>query len=327
MNTKLHSSINVKKFVTVGLLLCPMVARAGVPPRFYWKSLAGANAIPVISENLSGNANPIDPAHVVSANATFDANVIVAGYAKMLPLFGRTLTLALLEPMGHLSSNATVAGNTVTQSASGYGDPMTEIGINLIGPKAIMNIPDMLRYEPKFSLDLITDFAFPIGEYDNTQALNLGQNRWYGRVGAPVVWQIGPWVPGRRTTIELTPSVWWFTNNNDYVGKTLKTDPMFEIDGHLTRDFTETLWGSLDAVQMSGGRSTINGVAGSPLNNLGVGVTLGYQLTDNLSFTSAYMSTINDHSPGDLKMDGITISLTYGWHKIIEGQKRLKSGN
>jgi len=29
--------------------------------------------------------------------------------------------------------------------------------------------------------------------------------------------------------------------------QTLKTDPMFQVDAHLTRDFTETFWGALDA--------------------------------------------------------------------------------
>jgi len=36
--------------------------------------------------------------------------------------------------------------------------------------------------------------------------LNLGQNRWYGRVGAPIVWQLGAWVPGRRTPLEFLPA-------------------------------------------------------------------------------------------------------------------------
>ncbi len=80
-----------------------MFALAQVPPRFYWKSLSGANAVPVIFQSLSGNANPMDPAHLVSANSSVDANVLVAGYAKMLPLFDRTLTLAVLEPMGRIS--------------------------------------------------------------------------------------------------------------------------------------------------------------------------------------------------------------------------------
>ncbi|MHC1767721.1 MAG: transporter [Verrucomicrobiia bacterium] len=305
-------------------LLCPMFALAQVPPRFYWKSLSDANAVPLIFQSLHGNANPVDPAHVVSADADVDANVLVAGYAKMLPLFDRTLTLAVLEPMGRISGETTVAGRSYNQTATGFGDPMFEAGINLVGPKAMKTIPDLLRYEPKFSLDVIMDVAFPIGEYDNDQPLNLGQNRWYGRVGAPVVWQIGPWVPGRRMTLEVLPSVWAFSDNNDYVGHTLSTDPMFEVEGHLTRDFTEHFWGSLDSTWFAGGKSSVDGVSGKSLNNVGVGFTLGYQINDNISLTAGYMATVNDSEPTDLKMDGFRISFTYGWHKIVEGQKRLK---
>jgi hypothetical protein len=297
-----------------------------VPPRFYWKSLAGANAVPMIYQSLSGNVNPVDPAYVVSPGASVDADVLVAGYAKMLPLFDRTLTLAVLEPVGRISSTTTVNGLTSQQDTSGFGDPMVEVGYNLIGPKAIKNIPDLLRYEPKLSLDLIMDIAFPVGEYDSQQTLNLGQNRWYGRVGTPIVYQIGPWVPGRRTTLEVLPSVWLFGDNTDYdMGKTLSTDPMFQVEAHLTRDFTEHFWGSLDTTWMTGGESSVNGVSGDSLNNLGVGFTLGYQITDNLSLTAGYMTTVNDSDPTDLRMDGFRISLTYGWHKIVEGQKRLKS--
>lgn len=306
-------------------ILGPMFALAQVPPRFYWKSLAGANAVPVIFQSLSGNANPMDPAYVVSADADIDANVAIVGYAKMLPLFDRTLTLAVLEPMGRISGNTTVFGVPFDKDATGFGDPMIEAGINLIGPKAMRTIPDLLRYEPKLSLDLIVDLAFPVGEYDNDQPLNLGQNRWYGRVGTPTVWQIGSWVPGRRTTLEVFPSVWFFTDNDDYVGRTLSTDPMFQVEGHLTRDFTEHFWGSLDTTYMGGGKSSVDGVDGDSLSNLGVGLTLGYQINDNISLTAGYMATVNDSDPGDLQMDGFRISFTYGWHKVVEGQKRLKS--
>ena len=312
--------------ILVLLGISSLVARAQVPPRFYWKSLAGANAVPVIFQSLSGNANPIDPAHVVSADGDVEANVLIAGYAKMLPLFDRTLTLAILEPMGRISGRTSVGVLSYDQDATGFGDPMLEAGINLVGPKAMRTIPDLLRYEPKLSLDLVVDLAFPVGDYDSDQPLNLGQNRWYGRVGTPIIWQLGPWVPGRRTTLEVLPWVWFFTDNDDYVGHTLGTDPIFQLEGHVTRDFTEHFWGSLDSTWMTGGESSVDGVAGDSLNNIGVGFTLGYQINDNISLTAGYMATVNDSDPGDLQMDGFRISFTYGWHKIVEGQKRLQSG-
>jgi hypothetical protein len=127
--------------------------------------------------------------------------------------------------------------------------------------------------------------ALPIGEYDSSQQLNIGQNRWYGRIGLPIVWQLEPWLPGRRTTLEFLPAVWFFGENDDYVGRTLKTDPLFQLDAHLTRDFTERFRGAVDMSWYYGGEATVNGVAGAKLNDVGVGFTLGYQSNDNLNLT------------------------------------------
>jgi len=301
-------------------------ASAQVPARFYWKTLSDGNAVPLIFNSINGNTNPFDPALTVTPGADFDATLAIAGYAHTFTLFDRSAMAALLVPMGRVSGDVTVAGRTFNQSASGFGDPMLEFSINLIGPAAQKNIPDALRYEPGFSVDLLTDLALPIGEYDSSKPLNIGQNRWYGRVGLPVIWQLGDWVPGRRTTLEFLPAVWIFGDNSDYVGQTLKTDPMFQLDAHLTRDFTEQLWGSLDAAWYSGGQASINGVTqGQKLNNLGFGVTLGYTINDNLNLTLGYKSTVNDNGPGDLQMDSFMISLVYGWHPLLEGSKRLKS--
>jgi hypothetical protein len=305
-------------------VLCPQLALAQMPARFYWKTLSGSNAVPLIVNSITGNTNPFDPADTVTPGADFDATVAQAGYAHFFSLFDRSAMAAIILPMGRISGDVTVAGRTFNQSASGFGDPMLEFNINILGPKAQQNIPDALRYQPGFSVDLLADLALPIGEYDSDQQLNIGQNRWYGRVGMPVIWQLGDWVPGRRTTLELLPSVWFFGDNTDYVGQTLKTDPKFQLDAHLTRDFTERLWGALDLVWYYGGKPTINGVAGEKLNNVGVGLTLGYQVNDNLGLTFGYKSTINDNAPGDLKMDGFMISLVYGWHPTIEGMRRLK---
>jgi hypothetical protein len=314
----------VATMLVVGTL-CPSPTQAQLPARFYWKTLSGANAVPLIFESLSGNTNPFDPAHTVTPGANFDATLTLAGYAKFFPLFDRAAMAAILLPMGRISGDATVAGNTFSQSVNGFGDPMIEFDINLFGPKAQKNIPDALRYEPGFSVDLLADLALPIGEYDDDKLLNIGQNRWYGRLGVPIIWQLGPWVPGRRTTLEFLPAVWLFGDNDDYLGQTLETDPMFQIDAHLTRDFTERLWGSLDGAWYTGGQATVDGVEGEELDNLGLGFTLGYQINDNLNLTFGYKSTLNDDAPDDLRMDMFMVSFVYGWHNLLEGSRRLKS--
>ena len=305
--------------------LCPPQALAQTPARFYLDTLSGSNAVPLIFESISGNTNPFDPAHTVTAGADFDATMALVGYAHTFSLFDRAAMGAIILPMGRISGDVTKGLATVSESASGFGDPMLEFSLNLIGPPAQKNIPDVLRYEPGFSVDLLADLALPIGEYDSDQSLNIGQNRWYGRLGMPIIWQLGDWVPGRRTTLEFLPAVWLFGDNDDYVGQTMETDPMFQLDAHLSRDFTERFWGSLDVAWFSGGQATVDGVQGEELNNVGVGLTLGYTINDNLNLTVGYKSTINDDDPGDLSMDGFMATLVYGWHPLIEGSRRLKS--
>jgi len=313
----------VATLIAIGAF-CPPQTLAQVPARFYWKTLSDSNAVPVIFQSLSGNTNPFDPSHNITPGASLDATLGIVGYARTFSLFDRAAMAALLFPMGHISGEVTVAGRTFNQSANGFGDPMIEFNLNVIGPPAQKDIPAVMRYEPGFSVDLLADLAVPIGEYDNSQPLNIGQNRWYGRFGMPTILQIGPWVPGQRMTLELLPAVWFFGNNDDYVGQTIETDPLFQLDAHLTRDITEKLWASLDAAWYYGGEATINDVQGEKLNNIGLGITLGYQINDNLNLTVGYKSTINDSSSDDLRMDSFMVSLVFGWHPLLEGSRRLK---
>ena len=135
--------------------------------RFYWKGLNGTNAVPVIGSSLSGNANPLNPALTVVPGAEFSATMTMAGYARFLPVLKRSAFFSVIVPMGRVNSNVTVNQISTSTTARGYGDPMLQFDMNIIGPKAIMNIPDMLRYKPGFSVDIVSSLAIPIGEYNN----------------------------------------------------------------------------------------------------------------------------------------------------------------
>jgi hypothetical protein len=295
----------------------------GDGPRTYWKGLSGTNVIPVIYTTVSGNTNPFDPSHSVSADATFDATLALAGYIKAFDLSGRAATFTFLEPMGDLSGQVVTGGKSVVESAGGFGDPSVQLGLNVVGPRAMKALPDVLRYEPKLSIDIIGMLAVPVGEYNNTKTLNIGQNRWSGRIGAPIVYQVGGWAPERRTTIEFVPAVWFFGANDDFVGKKMTNEPMFQLEGHLTHNFAKGFWGSIDLMYYTGGRATVDGVAGGKLNNVGLSFTTGYEINENAMLTVGYGSTLGDQAPTDLRISQFRMTFIYGWHPLIEGVKRL----
>lgn len=309
------------------MLLATLSPRSAVAqgdgPRTHWKNLLTETKILSLTYiGASGNTNPVDPAHTILPGADFDADIMILGYSRSFSLFDRTAVGSFMLPVGNLDGEV---GRLITlrDSSRGFGDPVLQLDLNLIGAPAMKTMPELLRYEPDFTVDLVLTLGLPIGEYDDDSPANLGQNRWYGRIGVPIMINLGDWAPGRRTTLEFMPSVWFFEDNDDFLGRTLETDPLFQFEAHLTHDLTETLWGSLDAVWYHGGESTFSGLSGEDLNELGLGFTFGYQVNDNLMLTTGYTATVGGGSE-DLDLGMFRINLVYGWHPLIEGIKRLE---
>ncbi len=80
----------------------------------------------------------------------------------------------------------------------------------------------------------------------------------------------GPW------TLELTLAATFFTDNTDfYGGSTRSQDPLYSVQGHAIYAFRSGIWASFDATYFTGGRTTLNGVLGSDLQqNWRLGATL-----------------------------------------------------
>ena len=183
----------------------------GDGPRMHWKGmLTETNLFSFTYLNVSANANPADMSRTVVPGANFDANLALLGYSRSFSFFGRTAVGTILWPVGNLNG-AITSPIPLQDSARGFGDPMLQLDVNLFGTPAMRRMPGLLRYEPVFTLDLVLDLLFPIGEYDTSSPVNIGQNRWYGRIGVPLMGSLTGWVPGRRTTLELLPAVWVFS--------------------------------------------------------------------------------------------------------------------
>jgi hypothetical protein len=103
-----------KRWIAAGMLafasLAAVPAQAQMPARFYWKSLSGGNAVPLLVESMSGNTNPFDPSMVLQGNGNLDGTIAIAGYARTFSLFDRSAMAAIILPMGRVSGEVSVGG-------------------------------------------------------------------------------------------------------------------------------------------------------------------------------------------------------------------------
>jgi hypothetical protein len=309
--------------------------------RAYWKGRDGTNVFSMQYLNLDMQASDtqqFDPAHFIYPNADTEADVLIASYARHMTLFNRASMFSANIVGGSVDVDVnsgavppqflpagTASTSSLTQSASGYGDPSIQLDVNLFGTPPLKSTVDLLNYEPSSTFDVAMMLAMPLGEYDSDKLVNMGLNRWYGRIAFPYTYHFGAFSRGYMSSLELTPSVWIFADNDDFLGQNLKNDSLLQFEAHLTRDFTRNFFGSLDLLYRNGFESEINGVGvGEELDIGDLGFTLNAQVTDNVAIRGSFSSNV--FGDDDLDTSMIRLQLVYGWHPTSENQKKLMHG-
>jgi len=308
-------------------------------PRAYWKARAGTQVFSFQFLNLNmqaSGAQQFAPGLYLYPNSDTEANVMVASWATHFTLFKTPSSFAVnvaggsvdaavdtgAIPPGYLPPDVE-PGGWISQSASGFGDPSMQLTMNLFGTPPLISSVDLLNYEPTWTLDAAVMLAVPIGQYESDQVVNMGLNRWYGRVALPFKVHFGRFTPGYMTSLEFTPSVWLFAENDDFVGTKLDNDSMVQLEGHLTHDFTSTFFASLDLLYRAGFQSKIDGVeVGEELDIGDLGFTFNYQVTGNVALRASYSSNV--FGDNEVKNSTIRIQFVYGWHRLVENMKKLQ---
>jgi hypothetical protein len=216
------------------------------------------------------------------------------------------------------------SGASFSQSASGFADPSVQLDVNLFGTPKLPAIFSYMNYEPTWTLDAAFLLGVPLGQYDADKLVNLGLNRFYGRLAFPFKYHFGVFTPGYRSSLEVVPSVWVFAENDDFLGQTLKNDPLWQIEAHWTHDFTRHFFGSLDLLYRNGFESEIDGVdLGSDIEIGDLGFTLNFGVTDNVTIRASFSSNVFGDSDIDTSM--IRLQFVYAWDRAIENLKKLGS--
>ncbi|MBB1464592.1 transporter [Vibrio sp. SG41-7] len=328
-----------KYLIGTGLIVSTSASAITLPPRFYERTLLGVEAIPILGFSFDGNINPLDPTlgdgtPQDDGTTHLSGNMALAGYSISFPIQDRSARIAYLQPIGGMDATVTQpVGNNPSypafyDSTNGVGDPFFEFTIGLIGTPALDELPKAIRYQPGFQMDLLLDLSVPLGEYDEDNTLNMGTNRFWGRVGFPMMYQLGDvWAPSKRASFELLPAITWYGDNDDFHGGSQSTDLGYSLGAHLTYDVSQHVWVSLNYSYVKSGDYTNTGADGSTTKGDGqemssVGVTVATDLTRNLNASIGYSTTINDDGPGDAQMSTFSLNLTYYWADILDGLSR-----
>ena len=306
--------------------------------RAYWKGWDGINGVSFqyLSLDLdASDSQQFAPGQYVYPNADIEASIYMASYLHHTTLFNRPSSYLLSVAGGSVDADFQVGasflppgdtGAALSQSSRGFADPNAQLVVNLFGAPPLKRNFDLIDYEPTVTLDAAVMLAVPVGEYDADKMVNLGLNRWYGRIAFPVTYYFGAFTPGYRNSFELIPSVWLFGENDDFMGQKLENDPLWQLEAHLTHDFTRTFWGSLDVLYRNGFQSEIDGSeVGEELEIGDIGLTLNYDVNDNFSIKTGFSSNVFGNDDLDTSM--VRLQFVYGWHPAMENIKKLQHGH
>jgi hypothetical protein len=148
----------------------------------------------------------------------------------------------------------------------------------------------------------------PLGQYDDSKLLNLGNNRWSFKpeLGISKAW--GPW------TFEVAPSVTLFSDNTDFFGgNTFAQAPIYAVQGHILYTFRCGVWMALDGVYFAGGHTSLNGVkSDNEQRNTRAGFTVAFPVDRNNSLKLSASTGISTRTGSEFSARGIAWQYRWG---------------
>lgn len=298
--------------------------------RVYWPLPKNTNIFS--AHSFSGTANASwSNWSTVQPNIDIQSDIYLLAYTRVQPVFGRSVHWQAIIPAGTTETSSLLPVDTNDTFTNGLGDIGLGGTVNLYGAPG-MKAKDFVRHDLDWSVNLGVMVYGPTGQYDPDETLNIGSNQWKTRISAPIVKSFGEWVPGKRTTLEIMPAIMLFGDNDRAQSNRIEQDPLYSVEMHLTRDLTEQSFISLDYTWLEGADESFfdlesgarvrdsNGVDAQIL-----GVTLGYEVNDNLRLFLTHSQTIAERDSSFTLEGSLTkVTVSWSWHDVLEKVRRMK---
>jgi len=265
----------------------PAAYAQDIEPRTYSNAPIGVNFL-IAGYVYTDGGLASDPSLPLT-NPQVRTHTGVLAYARSIDVLGRSGKFDVVLPYGSFSGSGDLAGQPHQREMTGFGDPRLRFSVNFYGAPAL-TLAEFADYQQDLILGASVQVSVPLGQYDDTKVINLGNNRWFVKPEIGASKALGRW------TLEITAAATFFTDNNDfYGGKTRAQDPIYSTQAHVIYSFQSGIWAALDATYFNGGRTTTDGVQGNDLiQNSRAGLTVALPVDRRNSvklYASRSMST------------------------------------
>ena len=243
------------------------VGAQDIEPRAYSNAPIGVNFL-IVGYAYTRGGLAFDTA-VPITNAKLDSSNALLAYATVFDLWGKSAKFDAIVPYTWLSGTAEYQGQPVQRSVDGVANSAYRVSVNLYGAPAL-TLKEFADWEQDLIIGASVQVVAPWSQYDPGKLINIGTNRWSFKPEVGISKAVGPW------TLEMQAAATFFTENHDFFnGNTRSQDPLYSLQGHVIYASRSGIWGSADATYFAGGRTTLNGVLNSDLQqNWRIGATL-----------------------------------------------------
>jgi hypothetical protein len=275
-------------------------------PRIYWPTPKGTSVF-VLGYQYSSGDVVTDPALPV-ADVKSRVNFLQGSYQRTLDLFGRMANLQINVPYVWGSTTGLVNDERRTRDLSAFSDARVLLSVNLLGaPSMDAQEFSALRAEPRTIVGASILIQAPTGAYDPDKLINTGANRWAVKPAVGLIWPIR-----RDWLLEAAAGVWFFGDNDQFLGDTRKQDPIWSTELHLVKRIRPGFWTALDVNYYSGGRTSIDRQdTGDRQRNSRIGATLVVPFLRRHAIRASFSVPLTTESGGDF--DTMTLSYLRAW--------------
>lgn len=228
-------------------------------PRAFWPSPVGTTVAVLGYQRSEGDIVVDQSLPVTGVDSSIDYGQV--SFQRAYDWWGRTGTFQISQAFADGETQGIFEEQAFTRRTVGAMDTVGRFAINLMGAPAMdrKTFSEKMR-DPDPILGVSFTVVAPTGAYDKDRVLNLGTNRWSVQ---PAIGGIYPITPTLLLEVEL--GVWFFGDNDEFVGSKREQDPVGNLQFHLVKRFGNGIWAALDANYYTGGRTRIDGVRNSDL--------------------------------------------------------------